>query len=364
MDTDFYIDQNVLNLNQQFENKEFKLEIDKRTESLNSLKEILINFCTDNEASSSASGTSSASKEIQLRKETLLNILLEDASKCHFLLANRVDTSSNKGGPPNTTGRYSYFVKALLNEKGQNLFQLLTPSSNYKPLLILSKHCDIWPIGDEYEPIRIVVKFDQVEISYTFNKCTLIKQVKEVISSDYISTHKATTNEPIAENSFVYKLIKLKKSGGAAKNDTDESVLLSRNDFDHKSLMDVEAKNGDLIAVEIPLHTNTNGLISKELEAEISLKSNILQDSTLYTISFLNCLTKSDNPNESLFKLSVFGSDTINDLKIMSISSLHLDYINANECHLRFIENNSDLNTFMGGNSRLFEGSKVYFETN
>lgn len=352
LDTDFYIDQSVLNLNHQCENKEFKLEIEKQISSVNSLKETLINLCTDTQMSSPSADDK---HQIQLRKEAFLNILLEEPDKCNFLLVIRVDTSSNKSGNLNSTGgRYSYFVKALLNEKTENFFKLLTPNNNYKPLLVLSKHCDIWPIGDEYEPIRIVIKFDHAEISYTFNKCTLIKQIKEVISTDYISTHNATSTEPITENSITYKLSKKKATG--SKNDSDESILLTCSEFDHKSLHDIQAKNGDSIVVEVP----SNSPIDKELAAEISLKSNIPHDTTQYSVSVLNCLVKS-NPSESVFKLNVSGSDTINDLKIMSISSFNLDYVNANNCHLRFIEISADLNCFISVNSKLFEGSKVCF---
>lgn len=199
LDSDFYIDQNVLNLHQQFESKEFKLDVDKRSECVKDLKEILINYCTSNATSVAAS---------QLRQEACLNMLLDEENKFYWLLCCRVDTSTSAS----SSGRFSYYIKSLLAEPSQNLFDLISKNStrtNSKLILILSKHSDIWPIGDEYEPVRIVVKFDKIDVSYTFTKCTRIAQIKELITSDYFSSQSGT-NEPVTRDEILFRLVKLK----------------------------------------------------------------------------------------------------------------------------------------------------------
>jgi len=326
LDMDFYIDQSILNIHPQFENKEFKLEINKQKTCLNDLKEILINYCTDSQSNDK-------DKEYQSRKETCLNMLLDDENKYFWLLCNRT----------NSDGRYNYYIKALLTDPNENILQIITKNSSktVKSCIVLSKHNDLWPIGDDYEPLRILVKFEKADINYTFTKCSLIKQVKEVLISDYSSNLIDNVNSSVLEVTF--NLLKFKNG----KN--EDAILLTSNEYDHKSLSDLNVTSGDIIIVSELIQNSfkNESLIIKPPQQQ--------QDLTTYEVNIINCLVKTE-PANATYKLVVAGTDLINDLKIMSLSSFHLNEINSNECHLRYIDDDDDLNNFISMNGKLFEG--------
>lgn len=181
LETDFYLEKNILNLNQQCENQKFLLSIDKRSTIVNDLKEILIKYCIEQNKTSKMND--SEIKECQQRKESCLNLLF-DEKPIHFLLVNRVDTSNS--------GRFSYFVHSLLNEPSENVYKLINATKSKDCVLVLSKSPDLWPIGDDFEPVRIVFKFfnnnfEIREMSCTFIKSTPIKLVKEEILSTMLA---------------------------------------------------------------------------------------------------------------------------------------------------------------------------------
>ena len=139
-----------------------------------------------------------------------------------------------------TNGRFSYYITCILDDQDKNFFDAASNNISNK-LLILSKHVDVWPIGDLYEPIRILVKyFDEqynvTEMSYTFAKCTLVKDLKEILSNDYWA------NRSCSHAQLQLTLIR-------SSNKVESQQLLTVYE-DSKSLADMSANNGDFITIE------------------------------------------------------------------------------------------------------------------
>ena len=186
IDSDFYIEKNIINLNHQSESLQFKIKVDKRTACVKDLKELLVTQCSDQGA------------ENNDRKEACLMILLED-DPIQWLVAKRVNT----GGDLN-----SFFVKSQLNDSEANVFNSLTPNAS-DSFLILSRSHVKWPVGADYEPVRLVLKFFDSkqmqikEISFKFVKSTTIAEVKKEISSFMINEETnyelGLTNEEISK---------------------------------------------------------------------------------------------------------------------------------------------------------------------
>lgn len=169
LDTDFYLEKNVLNLHEHLERQSMKIYVEKKNTKVKDLNEILIKRCTDE------------STEVIERKEKLLKVLVEPH---HFLLVCRVDTS--------TSGRFSYFVKSKLHEPNAILYESIAKTKSKECVLVLAKRFDMWPVGDDFEPVRVVFKFynkrfEVRDISCTFTKSTTVKFLKDEISNIIMS---------------------------------------------------------------------------------------------------------------------------------------------------------------------------------
>ena len=200
-----------------------KIEIDKRNTSVKQLKEILVTLCTD----------VAPNVESQTRREEILNMIFSE-SATHWLLASRVDTSAT------SAGRFAFFISSVLDDQEANLYNLI--SSNKKKVLILSRNRDFWPVGERFEPVRVVAKFfDQLyeirEVSFTFTKCTLMTQVKQVIASNIFSNK-------VQLSSLSFQIIRSKFGKAEGTKVPIE---------DRKSLSDFDVKNGDFIVIETEL---------------------------------------------------------------------------------------------------------------
>lgn len=220
LETDFYLDMNVLNMHHQFEKQAVTLSLDKRSSCIKDLNELLVSQCTDDKTQAVD----------QMRREAYLNALFDD-SPIYWLLCQRADTGN---------GRFSYYIKRILDDQEKNVYDAVSNSMSNK-LLILSKHVDVWPIGELYEPIRLLVKyFDEqyhvTETSYTFTKCTLIKNLKEVVSNDYWA------NRADAQTQLKLTLIR-------SSNKIESQQVLNVYD-DCKSLGEMSVNNGDFITIE------------------------------------------------------------------------------------------------------------------
>ncbi len=198
LDTDFYLEKSILNLNHQSENKQFTLLVDKINAKVSDLRELLVKQCIE----------PSADSDIQARRETCLNMLFDDASPFDWLLAKRVNTSTR-------SDRFSFHVKSIIDKSSppndNNLYRLISAEKDL--FLILSKHSDKWPMGDDYEPVRVVFKFFDKnlqikEISYTFVKSTPIRDLKREMSSFLVNSQTdyelGLTNEEIEKMALDY----------------------------------------------------------------------------------------------------------------------------------------------------------------
>ena len=183
LESDFYTEKRVLCLRPNCETKAFALALDKRSTCVGQLKELLVQVCTSINDDTLRSRDEGFARDMKERESFCLNLLFDEAADFHWLLAQRVDTSV--GG---SSGRFNYFVKARLDNEVENVYELMSRCNKaHKCILILSKYADIWNVGDEYEPVRIVAKFYDSsfcvqEVSFTFVKCTSIREVKEEIS--------------------------------------------------------------------------------------------------------------------------------------------------------------------------------------
>ncbi len=234
LETDFYLDTNVLNMHQQFEKKSLKFEIDKRTTTVRDLKEILVNQCMDESLSID-----------QIRKEAYLNGVFDD-EPFYWLLCQRVNTSTELSDSQDNI-ECSYYIKRVLNDESLNVYEFISKSPKGSLSLVLSKHVDVWPIGDEYEPVRVLVKyFDTkyhvIQSSYTFTKCTLVKYVKEVLSNDYLANQKS---DSILKLTLVRRDVKESKSD--QRNENNQLLTVYE---DMKTLSDLLVQNGDFITIE------------------------------------------------------------------------------------------------------------------
>jgi hypothetical protein len=257
LENDFYYDKNVLNLMQNLENKSFSLEIDKRSTNVKDLKELLVGVCTSINDSIHSKHGEQHNKEMQNREAICLNVLFDETKNknepsFYWLLCQRVDMSVS-----GSSGRCSYFIKTILDKDEENVFQLLSNCNKVNNcMLILSRNVEKWHIGNDYEPIRIIAKFYDKsfqihEVSFTFAKCTTIKEVKEEISRMLlIELNMDKMDDSNNFNSITYQslIFNLLATKGNRKN--NENVLLESSLFDQKSLSEMSIKNEDIITIE------------------------------------------------------------------------------------------------------------------
>jgi hypothetical protein len=316
--------------------------LDKRKTCVSDLKELVIRHCTSEPGSNETNDV--AALDVQKRKETCLNILFDEEKPVYWLLVNRVDTSSNGGG------RFSYYVKSILNhapadENVHKMFSAVAAAqknTSTSSVLVLSRHCDQWPVGDEFEPVRVVFKyfdrkFEIKESSYTFTKSTQIKHVKEelaafmagdeqMISADGDLQLSSDEMKLILGDTFSYSLIRMsKKSNGGEKLDAAS---------EHKSLGELEVKNGDVITAE------SSASVDRLFESKLSLSNAapLATTSTTTTHSLaagrsheINLVNLLYDPSELLAadlkidKLTVDECETIKNIRIMALSFFNLE---------------------------------------
>ena len=188
LDSDFYLEKNILNLNHQCENRQFCVYVDRRDARFSSLREALIKHCVEQQQQGNDEPSS------QARREICLSMLLDEETTpaVHWLLARRVSTGS--GG-----ARFSYFVHSRVNSNNKNTSDEDSSSvsevlgHHQDSFLILSKHHGLkWPMGEAYEPLRVVFRFFDrsfqiKEISYTFVRSTPLRDVRREIAAYLIS---------------------------------------------------------------------------------------------------------------------------------------------------------------------------------
>ena len=308
IENDFYCEKNILNMKENCENKAFSLDLDKRSTRVSHLKQLLITRCTDIDDTRSKLGDEYMD-EMRRREQICLNTLFdESASAFCWMLAQRVDTSAS-----GSSGRFSYYIKALLEKSSENLSQLISSCNKAnKTILILCKHADKWPIGDQYEPVRLVARFyDRAftihEVSFTFAKCTLLKQVKEEIGKMLLAelNHnlgEGAACEPVDLSTLVFNLVtpKSKKS--------NDKLTLEASACDHKTLAEMGIRHEDIIVVESPAdnenmfkgnEANANNLLASA-SATSSLTKAILESGEI-KVSIFNLVIRHDELSKADF---------------------------------------------------------------
>ncbi|CAF0830036.1 unnamed protein product [Brachionus calyciflorus] len=338
LESDFYLEKNILNLKQQFEAKNFWLYLDKRTTTVGDLQETLVKYCT--EQNESSSNSSEFTKEMQERKEKCLELLFDERSS-YWLLVQGVVSSSN--------GRLCYYVKENPSNSSDLISKIFEKQSNL--ILVFSKHLDQWPIGDDFEPLRIQFKyfdkkFEIRQITYTFTKNTLIKQVKQELGtyllneqSDYQLGLSDEEMQNLSCQTFSFNLIRSKKTSIINQNEnTTETIFLDANSYDHKTLKDMCIQNGDVITVES--EDNVNELFNSDnKEVKTRTEKKVTFSNRLIKVNILNFLLsdeelKSGNiPTNELF---IEESDSIKNMRIMALSSFGTQ-VSLDESHLRFL---------------------------
>lgn len=216
--TDFYLDINVLKLHQQFETKKIGLNIDTSCTMVKDLKELLVNY-----------GMDESTKADQIRKESVLNMMFNDVPFYWFHCKKSTNNSS-------------FYIKEILENDSRKISDIIASKSS-NSLLVLSIYKNAWPIGDEYEPINIIVKFydKQFQVtssSYTFAKCTLVKKVREIVSNDYLANQKDNVSLELT----------LIRNGKNVKKEESRQLITENEDF--LSLGGLNANHEDSIIIE------------------------------------------------------------------------------------------------------------------
>jgi hypothetical protein len=417
---DFYMEQKVLNLKQEYERDPFLVNVDKRNFTLHGVREALASACIESLGNDASQQHDTVAERKQSRREACLNMLFDDESPVYWLLAARVDTSSSE------SGRYSYYIKQLLldekeetgerRQAGTSWSELF--NENDKLVLVLSKSKDKWPVGSEYEPIRLVMRFidsssphqqnfnvnDSAsvrhkigsEVSFTFSKCTLVKQLKEELVSFILS--KIKSPEQVANKSFIDSAIGLFEFKYERKSNEKASL----ND-DTSSLADLRLSNGDSVAVlvdfsllasstaaefKMPLSRGTSlscgvdphtahidSSAAAALCTKAAFSNNIKPLVKLDIVSFIDNDTMQKSSTISLAssystcELSVPGAEIIGNVKVLAISTLGLPINDYEQCQLRLVdeENLGDNEWFMnylmmkasGANEHLYESTTI-----
>jgi hypothetical protein len=194
-------------------------------------------------------------------------------------LAQRVDVSSS-----GSSGRYAYYIKELLSlMESDNVSQIISNCNKAnKCILVLAKSLDKWEhtIGEPYQPIRIIAKFYDKsfnihEVSFTFTKCTLIKEVKEEISQLLLIELNVENEVPILFESLVFNLVA--SNNKKKSNRHHDKLLLESSLYDHKSLDDLSVDNEDLITIET---TQTAQIDDESCFFQVKEKANDCEDET------------------------------------------------------------------------------------
>ena len=207
-------------------------------------------------------------------------------------------------------------------------------------MFILSKKCDVWPIGPEYEPMRIVVKFFDKsfkinEVSFTFTKCSLITHVKEEISQILLCDLNEGSEKKFELSNLIFTLVQANKN---------EKTVLEASQYDHKSLSDALIKNGDCITIELK---DFDKILDKN-QSDQAILTTITQINAkdLVKINVINLIIKPSElgaANFSANELNVECGEKISNLLFIAMSSFDVDLKHMENCHLRYI-NDENLN--------------------
>lgn len=124
-------------------------------------------------------------------------------------------------------------------------------------------------------------------------------------------------------NSYIYSLLKGKAFG---KTDPSEKIELSVSEHDHKTLKDLDVRNGDVIVVE------SNAYVNQLFENKLAIApptSELLTKSTKQVeVKFLVVDEKSDL---ELHKLtSVEERENLKDIRFLALCCLNSDYSAVN----------------------------------
>ena len=285
MESDFYLDQDVLNM-QQYENRPFTLAVDKRTTTIGQLRECLVNSCTEYLTKKS----NTPGEVVERREELFLNTLLDQSITLHWLLCCRVEGSGDDG----TAG---YFIKTVLDNENENVHQAMTSNAykNSKSILMISKDKSKWPVGESYLPIRLVVKYfnnetQLRETSFTFTRATLISKLKETISEFILSENQKLFGVQALVDGQQLSALDMRFSyTQRAYLVQNEKVLLTETFMD-KTLDEVWLRNGDFIIVETFMNIDESLLQKNAINQHLNPGSKAANVKT-YKIKMVGCLS-------------------------------------------------------------------------
>ncbi len=318
LDINFIVSQPNKVLQLQNEANFICLTIDKR-DKIEDLKEKLVNYCT--------------SIENNHVSETILNYILSS----QYL--KYLSCKQNQFG-------FHYISKILSENEDFSNFQ-------QNSTIILSNNSDSFYIGEQYEPIKLIIKYyyddentsgDNFkrfnEFSELFTKQTTIKEIIQQLT-DFTSNNKKQLT-----------LVLLEKN---------KKIILNRqNGQETKLLSEYQAKNGDYLIIDdednFVKATTTSNPVAAHNKDQI----------TVEIVNFVNQDANSidDSMKFTQIELSINSTDHASDVKILAISAFSLDVVNYDECHLRYINTSnlarSDLIIELKLKKCLLSGQRLY----
>lgn len=329
LDTDFYLDRNILYLNKTYQTKSFDIFCDKRCDTVENLKELMTKYCTEQTESEKND------QEIQLRKGKCLELLFDD-TPFNWLLVERVQCLTEQ----------CYHIKRILSDPFESISQIFKDSQNM--LLLMTNNSDKLPIGEEFIPISIWFKYyDQTfEIKqklFSFTGSTLIKQVKiELgsyllnIQSDFQLSLSEEESKNLSSQLFTFNLIKLKPNSIINTNENrTETILLDQLNYDHKTIKELNIHNGDIITVQ------SEDLVNQFFDKKIDLSSQKIAPCSfkLIKVNVINFLASEDElkcGNIQSCELFIEDTETVKNMRIIAMSSFENE-LNQDQFHLRFL---------------------------
>lgn len=124
-------------------------------------------------------------------------------------------------------------------------------------------------------------------------------------------------------NSYIYSLLKGKAFG---KTDPSEKIELSVSEHDHKTLKDLDVRNGDVIVVESNAYVNQ--LFENKLAIAPPAPDLLAKSTKQVEVKFLVVDEKSDL---ELHKLtSVEERENLKDIRFLALCCLNSDYSAVN----------------------------------
>ena len=329
LDTDFYLDRNILYLKKAYQNKSFDIFCDKRCDTAENLKELMTKFCTEPVESEKTD------QEIQERKEKCLNLLFDD-TQFNWLLVERIQGLSEQ----------YYHIKKILSEPLELISQIVNDSQNL--LLVMTNNFDKMPIGEEFLPISIWFKyydqnFEIKQKPFTFILSTLIKQVKIELGSyllNFQSDFQLSLSDEDLKNlssqSFTFNLIKFKPNSiiNTEENRT-ETILLDQLNYDQKTIKELNIHHGDIITVE------SEDLVNQFFDTKVDLNSQKSETCPfklikVNVINFLGSENELKSGNIQNCELFIEDTEIVKNVRIIAMTSFETE-IAQNQFHLRFL---------------------------